>query len=229
MSAIQGLCPECRRATFLGRHKAVKTKLRCPHCKFVFTAGTLAGPPPNAKSFQAKNSPGACGHGEAHSPSLLQFQPASPPQQKLASCHWAPQAKKISRYEIIEELGRGAFGTVYRAFDPNMERDVAVKVLQIRTSLNDENVVARFRREARVAGSLLHPHIVPVHDFLANNDDDGYYIVSAFIKGHGARRCYPRPPARANRSSPPDHSASGKPLAYAHEKGHSCTATSSRA
>ncbi|MFO0957778.1 MAG: serine/threonine-protein kinase [Isosphaeraceae bacterium] len=68
----------------------------------------------------------------------------------------------IDRYQIREELGGGGFGKVYRAYDPRLDRDVALKVL------NDQEMggrhLERFFREAQAAARLDHPHIVSVHD-----------------------------------------------------------------
>ncbi|HVS36669.1 MAG TPA: bifunctional serine/threonine-protein kinase/formylglycine-generating enzyme family protein [Gemmataceae bacterium] len=88
--------------------------------------------------------------------------------------------RTIDRYQLRELLGAGAFGCVYRAFDPRLERDVALKVLRPgRTSSRE--AVERFLREAKAAAKLVHPHIVPVYD--AGRDQDAYYIASAFIRG----------------------------------------------
>jgi len=70
---------------------------------------------------------------------------------------------RIGRYEVRARLGAGAFGTVYRAFDPNLEREVALKVLRTET-LDSPEEVERFRREARAVAKLKHAHIVAVHD-----------------------------------------------------------------
>ncbi|HVS39253.1 MAG TPA: bifunctional serine/threonine-protein kinase/formylglycine-generating enzyme family protein [Gemmataceae bacterium] len=86
----------------------------------------------------------------------------------------------IARYQVRELLGSGAFGAVYRAFDPQLERDVALKVL--RPELTASTLaVERFLREAKAAARLRHPHIVPVHD--AGRAGDVHYIASAFIRG----------------------------------------------
>ncbi len=71
---------------------------------------------------------------------------------------------KIGRYEIRSELGRGGMATVYLAYDPTFEREVAVKVLP-REFLHDESFLARFERESKVIASLEHLAIVPVYDF----------------------------------------------------------------
>ncbi|KPC78290.1 serine/threonine protein kinase [Streptomyces sp. NRRL F-6602] len=69
------------------------------------------------------------------------------------------------RYQLIEPIGAGGFGQVWRAHDPRIDRLVAVKVLTSDGSADHDRQVARFAREAAVAGSLSHPHIVTVHDF----------------------------------------------------------------
>ncbi|WP_043260274.1 protein kinase domain-containing protein [Streptomyces hokutonensis] len=69
------------------------------------------------------------------------------------------------RYRLIEPVGAGGFGQVWRAHDPRVDRPVAVKVLTSDGSADHDRQVARFAREAAVAGGLSHPHIVTVHDF----------------------------------------------------------------
>lgn len=70
----------------------------------------------------------------------------------------------IGRYEIKGELGQGGMATVFLAYDPQMKRDVAIKVLPPHL-LNDANFRGRFEREAQIIASLEHAAIVPVYDF----------------------------------------------------------------
>ncbi len=72
------------------------------------------------------------------------------------------------RYAIVEELGRGANGVVYRADDTVLGRQVALKELPVQL-LNDECVAQRFRQEARVLAQLNHPNIVQVYDFIEHD------------------------------------------------------------
>ncbi len=71
--------------------------------------------------------------------------------------------QQLGKYEIIEELGRGAFATVYRALDTTLNREVALKVLHPQL-LTDPTFVARFKREARALAGLDHAHIVTVYE-----------------------------------------------------------------
>ncbi len=88
--------------------------------------------------------------------------------------------EKIGRYEIRAEVGRGGMATVYRAYDPRFEREVAIKVLP-REMLHDPQFRVRFEREAKTIAMLEHPAIVPVYDF---GEEDGQpYFVMRFMTG----------------------------------------------
>ena len=91
--------------------------------------------------------------------------------------------QKIGRYEIIEELGRGAMGAVYRAKDPAMDRIVALKTIISAALASDESgeFRERFFREARAAGALTHPGIVPVFD--AGEHDGQPFLVMEYVDG----------------------------------------------
>jgi serine/threonine protein kinase len=88
--------------------------------------------------------------------------------------------QRIGRFEIRARLGAGAFGAVYRAYDPQLDREVALKVPHAGT-LENSRSVDRFLREAKAAAQLRHPHIVPIHD--AGQDGAHHFIASAFIAG----------------------------------------------
>jgi maltose-binding protein MalE len=88
--------------------------------------------------------------------------------------------RSFGAYEILEPLGEGGMAAVYRAYQPSVERYVAVKVLP-RQFAADPMFVARFRREAKVVAQLQHPHILPVFDY---GESDGYtYFVMPLIGG----------------------------------------------
>jgi uncharacterized protein (TIGR03067 family) len=88
--------------------------------------------------------------------------------------------RRIGRFEVRACLGEGAFGTVFRAYDPQLEREVALKVPRPGTLVSPRRI-ERFLGDAKSAARLRHPHIVPVYD--VGQEGDRYYIASAFIQG----------------------------------------------
>ncbi len=91
--------------------------------------------------------------------------------------------ENLGRYEIRRELGRGAMGVVYEAYDPMIKRRVALKTIRADRLSPDEaaTIVARFRREAEAAGRLHHPNIVSIFDF--GEDGGTSYIAMEFVEG----------------------------------------------
>jgi serine/threonine protein kinase len=85
--------------------------------------------------------------------------------------------EKIGKYEIVEQIGVGGFGAVYRGRDPYIKRNVAVKTC----SVNDDEIKSRFFREAELAGNLHHRHITTIYDFGVENGIP--YIVQEFLTG----------------------------------------------
>jgi serine/threonine-protein kinase len=84
------------------------------------------------------------------------------------------------RFRLDEVIGSGGMSTVYRAFDETLERSVAIKMLHADMS-QDESQLERFRREARSAARLAHPHVVTVID--AGEDDGRPFIVFEYVEG----------------------------------------------
>ncbi len=98
---------------------------------------------------------------------------------------------KIGRYEVREEIGRGAMGVVYRARDPIIGRDVAIKVLRVTAALpadEFEQFRHRFIREAQSAGILSHPNIVTVHDVVEESTEGFTFIAMEFVPGNNLRQ-----------------------------------------
>lgn len=88
--------------------------------------------------------------------------------------------KTLGKFEIIEELGKGAMGTVYRARDPGLDRLVALKTVSPGL-LNEGDALARFQREARAAAKLQHPNIVTIHEL--GEDGGTHYIAMELLEG----------------------------------------------
>lgn len=137
----------------------------------------------------------------------------------MASQDWV--GKSIGeRYRIESFLGDGGMAAVYKAYDPNLRRDVAIKLIHPHLSRNPE-FVRRFEEEATAVARLRHPHIVQVHDF--DQDNGVYYIVFEFVEGeslqavlhHHAESHNPFPIERVLKIG----AQIGEALAYAHEEG----------
>ncbi|HSW11556.1 MAG TPA: serine/threonine-protein kinase [Solimonas sp.] len=127
---------------------------------------------------------------------------------------------RISKYDIRGEIGRGACGVVYKAFDRFVQRDVAIKVaLQDADFKSDAETHERaFFAEARAAGMLAHPHIVSLYD--AGVEDDLSYIVMEYIDGETLQPLCRSKGARAPLDQVIDIIFKcAKGLDYAHSKG----------
>jgi serine/threonine protein kinase len=88
-------------------------------------------------------------------------------------------SKSIAHFTLLDHLGQGAFGTVWKARDTELDRSVAVKIPR-KDGLSPAEA-EQFLREARAAAQLRHPNIVPVHE--VGREDGTLYIVSDFIEG----------------------------------------------
>jgi serine/threonine protein kinase/DNA-binding SARP family transcriptional activator/WD40 repeat protein len=86
----------------------------------------------------------------------------------------------IRGYELRERIGRGAFATVYRGYQPSIGREVAIKIVRPEFA-NHPAFIRRFESEARLVASLEHPHIVSVYDYW--RDADGAYIIGPYLAG----------------------------------------------
>jgi len=88
--------------------------------------------------------------------------------------------KKLSHYEIVEQIGAGGMGEVFRARDPKLDRDVALKLLPESFAADAERL-ARFEREARLLASLNHPHIASIHGI--DHDGGRRFLVLELVEG----------------------------------------------
>jgi eukaryotic-like serine/threonine-protein kinase len=92
--------------------------------------------------------------------------------------------ERIGKYTILNVLGQGAMGVVYKAFDPHIQRPVAIKVVHKALLGDDEakdSIAARFRNEAQAVGRIAHPGVVAIYDF--GEDQDTAYIAMEFVEG----------------------------------------------
>jgi predicted Ser/Thr protein kinase len=126
------------------------------------------------------------------------------------------RGKTLGNYQIGEELGRGGMAVVYRAYQPSLNRYVAIKVLPPQLAF-DRQFVERFLREARSAAGLRHPNIVVVHD--VGEQNGLYYIVMEYLEGRTLKEVIEQ-----EGSLPPDRVARileqvAAALDYAHARG----------
>ena len=87
----------------------------------------------------------------------------------------------LGEYEVLAELGRGGMATVYLAHDLALDRKVAIKVLAPALLLMGEGMVERFKREARTAAALSHPHIIPI--YAVKESEHVLYFVMKYVQG----------------------------------------------
>ncbi len=87
---------------------------------------------------------------------------------------------RLGRYTIQGLIGRGGMGTVYRATDPSLGRDVALKVLPAEVAA-DPDRIERFRREARALAALNHPHIVTIYS--VEQEGDTHFLTMELVSG----------------------------------------------
>ncbi len=128
--------------------------------------------------------------------------------------------KKLGRYEIVRELGKGAMGVVYEGRDPNIGRRVAIKTARrdvMESSTLADEMMKRFLREAQAAGALNHPNIITIYD--ADEEEGIAYIAMEFLEGHDLRKAI----EERNRFSVEDIARMGaticSALAVAHDQG----------
>ncbi|MBP7587408.1 MAG: serine/threonine protein kinase [Thermoanaerobaculia bacterium] len=132
----------------------------------------------------------------------------------------APQ--KLGRYEIIEEIGKGAMGVVYLARDPLIGRQVALKTFRVGFSAKDQELAqfrSRFVREAQSAGILSHPNIVTIHDVVDEGGEGTCFIAMEFVKGTNLKQLMQRPETFSHDRLIDILSQIAEGLDYAHSRG----------
>lgn len=136
----------------------------------------------------------------------------------VSSAPASPDTRKLGRYEIVCEIGKGAMGTVYRALDPLLERTVAIKTINLVASDAEmAEYEARFYQEARAVGGLNHANIVTVYDVAKSGNMP--YLAMELLDGHDLRTLLSNgaPLPVAHTLDIAAQVAEG--LAYAHEHG----------
>jgi serine/threonine protein kinase len=165
-SPMRVVCEGCLRSIELDSGISPGGQMSCPACGWRVDHG-LSGLA--ASDVDTRVHPGPAGPPSPDTPETIDWA-ATWNRGTLGS---------IGRFQLRERLGDGGFGQVYLAYDPRLDRDVAIKVL--RQPEPTDRVMERFFREARAVARLDHPNIVPVHD--AGYDDGRCWVAYQFVSG----------------------------------------------
>jgi WD40 repeat protein/DNA-binding SARP family transcriptional activator/tRNA A-37 threonylcarbamoyl transferase component Bud32 len=126
-----------------------------------------------------------------------------------------PPAQTIKGYELIEQIGQGAFGVIYRARQRHVDRQVAIKVI-LPEHANQPDFIRRFETEAQLVAQLEHLHIVPLYDYW--REPDGAYLVMRLMKGGSLEKLLDRGPLGLSETAR-IMAQIGSALAAAHRQG----------
>ncbi len=177
------ICPQCK-AQYIPMRPTLGRRVRCRHCGHVWrdqstAAGQVAGALGSAAAAWAQMGStliASTDHGSTmgHLASKI----ARPPQ--LAASDWI--GRTLGRYEIRAILGLGAMGNVYEAYDKDLERMVAIKMLPRRIDPAHQPLgLKMFLQEARVAAQIQHPNVVTVYE--VGHEDGMYYFAMERVDG----------------------------------------------
>ncbi len=119
--------------------------------------------------------------------------------ERLAAYGEPVQGTPFGRYRLIELLGRGGMGEVWRAHDTDTDRIVAIKVLPAHLS-DDVMFQQRFRREAHAAARLNNPHVIPIHNY--GEIDGRLYVDMRLIEGRDLEEVLADGPLEPGRGTP---------------------------
>ncbi len=125
-------------------------------------------------------------------------------------------AKEVGGYVLKRKIGEGGMGQVYEAYQPALDRKVAIKVLP-RELVEDAAMVRRFEREAQAAASLNHENIIPVYAFGRMGEE--YYLVMEYVDGQNLEEILEKRGRISERTALKIATQIGKALKYAHSRG----------
>ncbi len=124
--------------------------------------------------------------------------------------------KRLGGYQIVEPIGQGGMASVFKAYQPSMDRYVAIKILPSHFT-EDKSFVGRFAQEARTLARLEHPHILPVHD---HGEQDGItYLVMRYVEAGTLKDLIDREGALELKETARILHQVGRALDYAHSQG----------
>jgi eukaryotic-like serine/threonine-protein kinase len=191
-------CPACHKKLNV-TEKHIGKNVRCPSCKHKWTVENIA--------FSS-------GQSMDQRMDALQTQDGTNDNDTVERRHPQSTNSHLGRFEIKESLGGGAFGIVYKAYDPVLGRTVALKIP--RFGSDDQSKTKRFLKEAHASANLKHPNIVAVYE--SGEENGRPFIASEYVKGD--------PLSQKIKSNPPDFKETAflikslaDALSYAHKEG----------
>src|SRR5258705_4912146 len=145
---------------------------------------------------------------------LAEARPTAPPnlafeQARIADVLFGTAAASFGRFRVLGTLGQGGMGVVYEAYDPRLDRAVALKLIDVREQTRDTALA-----EAKALARLSHPNVVPVHD--VGIEGDYVYIVMELVRGKTLDRWVR---GRSRQEVLSAYRQAGESLAAAHEAG----------
>jgi len=169
-------CPKCSAGYKVRKDRADET-VSCRRCGHAWIPSQAAGggtPAAPASTAPPKAAPAPPAPPAAEAP------PA--PRREEQEDKTAPLVgANLNGFKVLSRIGSGGFGVVYRAFDTDLERSVAIKMLPANLAKAGPKVLDRFLREARSAAKLSHPNIVTIHQICRYRDT--FYIVMELVDG----------------------------------------------
>jgi hypothetical protein len=177
LPVLKTRCPECRRSLGISE-EMVGATVRCPLCqnRFVLSKFEFLNSDTSLVSAAAL---------ETRADAADRSTPEAGGAPAGGAALDSTAIRQISRFQILGTLGRGGFGVVYRAYDPLLNREVALKSPRFPPS--DRLKSQRFLAEAKAAGKLRHPQIVAVYE--SGEANGQLFIVSEYIEGQTLAAC----------------------------------------
>ena len=184
MPTLKLSCPACGRHLQVPDESVFGKKVKCRQCRktFIAKAGNLL--PPDASSHNDETFVASLG-GSTYAAASGQGPLPLTDSQLKDGATLAVERRRIGQYLLLEPLGQGSMGTVFKALHCRLQKTVAVKVLVEELTL-DTRALARFDREMVAVGQLSHPHIVQALD--AGEAGGVHYLVTEYLEGTDLRK-----------------------------------------